>query len=88
MQSYLSKTIDFNFRKEIAKFRISNHRLNIEVGRYKNIVRQLRVCVLCDHNEMSILLIYKENVYQKVLLSKTNVQIRKFTKYTKCKRVM
>ena len=34
LQSYLSKTIDFKYRKEI-----SNHRLNIEVGRYKNIVR-------------------------------------------------
>ena len=46
LQSYLSKTIDFKYRKEITKFRISNHRLNI-VGRYKNIVRQQKVCTSC-----------------------------------------
>ena len=52
LQSYLSTTIDFKYRKEITKFRISNHRLNIEFGRYKNIMRQQRVCTLCDHNDM------------------------------------
>ena len=52
LQSYMSKTIDLKYRKEITKFRISNHRLNIEVGRYKNVVRQLRVCTLCDHNDI------------------------------------
>ena len=80
LQSYLSKAIDFKYRKEITKFRISNHRLNIEVGRYKNVVRQLRVCTLCDHNniedEFHFILkcpFYSDiwklyNVYQKVLL--------------------
>ena len=52
LQSYLSKTNNFKYRKEITKFRINNHRLNIEVGRYKNIVRQVRVCTLCDHNDI------------------------------------
>ena len=38
--------------------------------------------------EMSILLRYKKNVYQKVLLSKTKyVQISKFTQYTKYERI-
>ena len=52
LQSNLSKAIDFKYRKEITKFRISNHRLNIEVGRYKNVLRPLRVCTLCDHNDI------------------------------------
>ena len=50
--NYLSKPIDFKYRKEITKCRISNHRLNIEVGRYKNVVRPLRVCTLCDHDDI------------------------------------
>ena len=53
LQSNLSKAIDFKYRKEITQFRISNNnRLNIEVGRYKNVVRPLRVCTLCDHNSI------------------------------------
>ena len=48
----MSKVIDFKYRQEITKFRISNHRLNIEVGRYKNVVRPLRFCTLCDHNDI------------------------------------
>ena len=52
MHSYLSKTIDFKYRKEITKIRISNHKLNIEVGRYKNVVRPLIVCTLCDQNDI------------------------------------
>ena len=52
LQLSLSKAIDFKYRKEITQFRISNNRLNIEVGRYKNVVRLLRVCTLCDHNSI------------------------------------
>ena len=52
LQSNLSKAIDLNYRKEITKFRISKHRLNIEVGSYKNVVRPLRVCKLFDQNDI------------------------------------
>ena len=52
LQSYLSKAIDFKYRKVITKFRISYHRLNIDDGRYKNVVRPQRVCTLCDHNDI------------------------------------
>ena len=51
LQLSLSKAIDFKYRKEITQFRISNNnRLNIEVGRYRNVVRPLRVCTLCHHD--------------------------------------
>ena len=52
LQSYLSKAFVFKYRKEITKFRISYHWLNIDVGRYKNVLRPQRVCTLCDHNEI------------------------------------
>ena len=46
LQSYLSKTTDFKYRKEITKFRISNQRLNIEVGCYKEFVHFVTIMTL------------------------------------------
>ena len=34
------------------KFRISNHKLMIEVGRYDNIPRERRFCPLCKSNQV------------------------------------
>ena len=34
-------------RRNISKFRISNHKLEIEQGRYKNISADKRTCKLC-----------------------------------------
>ena len=36
----------------IIKFRTSNHKLAIEVGRYSKIDRSFRHCHLCDTNEI------------------------------------
>ena len=38
----------FEYRKLITKFRISNHCLLIEKGRYLKIPRENRVCQLCN----------------------------------------
>ena len=35
-------------RKLICKFRVSDHPLAIETGRYKNIPRNLRLCSVCN----------------------------------------
>ena len=37
---------------EIAKIRMSAHKLNIELGRYNNIERSERICTLCDAKEI------------------------------------
>ena len=38
----------FFLRRELSKFRISNHNLMIEEGRQKGIPRELRMCKSCD----------------------------------------
>ena len=39
-------------RSAVTKIRISAHNSPIERGRYKNIVRNDRVCTICDQNVM------------------------------------
>ncbi|XP_071104703.1 uncharacterized protein [Haliotis cracherodii] len=44
---------DINFKRfriSLAQFRCSSHRLRIEVGRHRNIDRELRICEQCDLN--------------------------------------
>ena len=38
-----------NQRRNLCKFRISNHKLEIEQGRYKNISAGKRTCKLCNN---------------------------------------
>ena len=48
-----------NQRRSLCKFRISNHKLEIEQGRYKNISADKRTCKLCNNgveNEIHFLL--------------------------------
>ena len=42
----------FDKRKAIAKLRCSDHELEIEKGRHKNILRHARLCKLCDMSEI------------------------------------
>ena len=44
--SYLGLTSKLNERKEQVKFRIGNHKLRIETGRYDQIPRVNRLCPL------------------------------------------
>ena len=46
-EKYLSLVQNPFDRKALTKTRISNHIFPIEVGRYKNIPRHLRLCTLC-----------------------------------------
>ena len=52
LQTYLTQPLDFRYLKEIAKIRMSAHKLNIELGRYNNIERSERICILCDAKEI------------------------------------
>ena len=42
---------DFKIRQAIAKFRISNHRLRIETGRYDSTPLDERICLICRNIE-------------------------------------
>ena len=46
-EKYLSVDINFVMRRAMARFRCSNHTLNIEQGRYYNINKEDRVCLYC-----------------------------------------
>jgi hypothetical protein len=37
----------FNSRKILTKFRLSDHKLEIEIGRYKKVPREQRICKAC-----------------------------------------
>ncbi len=48
MEDYLSDLKNFNSRKILTKLRLSDHNLEIEVGRYKKIPREQRLCKTCN----------------------------------------
>jgi hypothetical protein len=47
LEDYLSTLNNFNSRKILTKFRISDHKLEIEIGRYKKVPREQRICKAC-----------------------------------------
>ena len=49
-EPYLSVINDFQLRKNITKFRCSDHKLEIEVGRHKKLKVEERICKVCDAN--------------------------------------
>lgn len=49
MEEYLTEIKNTSFRKQLSKFRLSNHRLAIEVGRHQGVHDPgLRHCTFCD----------------------------------------
>lgn len=50
-EKYLN-TLSIKFRNILVKFRISNHRLPIEVGRWNNLKRHERISNLCNNNQI------------------------------------
>lgn len=47
---YLNNS-NIEYRQYITKFRISSHNLEVELGRYKKVPRNLRICNFCKLNE-------------------------------------
>jgi hypothetical protein len=47
LEDYLKLTKCFNNRQLLTKFRTSDHPLEIELGRYKQIPRHQRLCKTC-----------------------------------------
>ena len=52
MEEYLSLIDNPTIRKTFSQFRISNHKLQIGRGRYKTILREKRICKLCNSGEV------------------------------------
>ena len=50
--SYLGLTSKLSERKELVKFRIGNHKLRIETGRYDQVPRVNRLCPICASNQI------------------------------------
>ena len=65
-----------NERRSLCKFRINNHKLETELGRYKNISADKRTCKLCNNwVEDEIQFLLKCSVLEKMrknILSVTN----------------
>ena len=51
-RSYQELTSKLSERKELVKFRIGNHKLMIETGRYSQIPRVNRFCPTCGSNQI------------------------------------
>ena len=52
LENYLLFFSNFKMRQLFTKFRVSDHSLEIESGRYKNITREERKCKNCNLNEI------------------------------------
>ena len=52
LEPYLSKISNPQVRRELTKFRISAHKLMIEVGRHGNINLDERICTVCPMQEI------------------------------------
>ena len=50
IEHYLVKIKNPGIRNTLTKFRLSNHKLNIEIGRHKNIPMELRFCPFCTNS--------------------------------------
>ena len=57
-EHYLSAIKKIKYRQALSKFRLSNHSLNIEAGRYKQpkIPREQRICLLCNLSKVETFL--------------------------------
>ena len=75
LQTYLTKPIDKKFKRLLTKFRLSNHSLNIEIGRHRNVIKSNRLCTCCNfqdiEDEFHFILkcpLYNEKNFEKILL--------------------
>jgi len=50
VEKYLSLDIYFKYRAAMSRFRLSNHKLNIELGRHSGILKENRICSYCLQN--------------------------------------
>jgi hypothetical protein len=71
LESYLDNySIDKKFKIALTRFRLSSHNLEIERGRYNNVIRSERICQFCNLNVV-------ENEYHFLLTCPLYSNIRK-----------
>ena len=80
-ERYLHEIKNPSFRQSVTKLRLSNHSLNIETGRYKNLPKQLRCCPFCPSSiEFEVHFLIECNTYntlrkeilQEIIQNKSN----------------
>ena len=84
IENYLLKESNFKTRQLISKLRVSDHNLEVEMGRYKNVPRDQRLCKLCNKidDEYHFLLYCKLNsTLRDCLFLKINNLNPDFTNY-------
>ena len=47
-EDYLEQIKNTKHRQQLTKFRLSNHKLRIEVGRHMNLPKEERICEMCN----------------------------------------
>ena len=82
---YLQKLRNFNERRNLVKFKLSNHKLMIKLGRYQtdHIPRENRFCPLCKSNQVEnethfLLDCNKYSLRRRTFLNRINEMILNF----------
>ncbi len=52
MEQYLSIIENLTIRRTLCQYRVINHKLQIERGRYENIPQDQRICKFCNSSEV------------------------------------
>ena len=73
LEKYLEAIKDPYKRKCFSRFRISNHNLHIEVGRYQNIPRKERLCEICNSGEIE-----SETIFYSLAMPSMNILAKTF----------
>ena len=64
-EKYLTDTKNVTTRKNVTKFRLSNHKLLIEVGRHQGLEANERFCPFCTHSvEDEMHFIFECSIYK------------------------
>ena len=73
-ETYLSEIKNVTIRRQVSKFRLSNHALVIETGRHNGIPKESRYCPFCQNlveNEAHFLLVCPTYSIRRDILTKT-----------------
>ena len=91
MEEYLINVKNITERKNITKFRLSNHRLMIEIGRHKGLNKEQRTCPFCPEkieDEFHFLCECKTYEHQrKTYLNPIISSIPGFSNFNKAERI-
>ena len=91
-ESYLVDIKNTDLRKQVTKFRLSDHKLRIETGRYENLSAEVRFCPFCPDKvecETHMLLAcpiynHKRNILFNYLIEENN----EFTSYSETEKLV